>query len=127
MVGQSLVVTLHLGLLPRPAICLSLVRSAIRAHLLPLVLKAAFTPERKTSESLSNDRILLRRICSLCLITTLMPKRPPKVKIPILVRAVLLILFDLSEMLQRKRLVLQPRSKPVEGQENAPTTAESEG
>ncbi|KAK0486264.1 armadillo-type protein [Armillaria novae-zelandiae] len=39
----------------------------------------------------------------------------------------LLILFDSSEMLQRKRLVLQPRSKPVEGQENAPTTAESEG
>ncbi|KAK0226366.1 hypothetical protein IW262DRAFT_1361563 [Armillaria fumosa] len=32
-----------------------------------------------------------------------------------------------KEMLQRKRLVLQPRSKPVEGQENAPTTAESEG
>ncbi|KAK0486244.1 armadillo-type protein [Armillaria novae-zelandiae] len=39
----------------------------------------------------------------------------------------LLTLFDLSEMLQPKRLVLQPRSKPVEGQENAPTTAESEG
>ncbi|KAK0226381.1 ARM repeat-containing protein [Armillaria fumosa] len=32
-----------------------------------------------------------------------------------------------KEMLQRKRLVLQPRPKPVEGQENAPTTAESEG
>ncbi|PBK86891.1 ARM repeat-containing protein [Armillaria gallica] len=30
------------------------------------------------------------------------------------------------EMLQRKRLVFAPRSKPVEGQENAPTTAESE-
>ncbi|PBK74052.1 ARM repeat-containing protein [Armillaria solidipes] len=31
-----------------------------------------------------------------------------------------------KEMLQRKRLVLAPRSKPVEGQENAPATAESE-
>ncbi|KAK0212418.1 hypothetical protein DFS33DRAFT_25830 [Desarmillaria ectypa] len=32
-----------------------------------------------------------------------------------------------KEMLQRKRLILAPRSKPVDGQENAPTTAESEG
>ncbi|KAK0494867.1 armadillo-type protein [Armillaria luteobubalina] len=32
-----------------------------------------------------------------------------------------------KEMIQRKRLVLQPRSKPVEGQENAPTTTESKG
>ncbi|KAK0459137.1 armadillo-type protein [Desarmillaria tabescens] len=32
-----------------------------------------------------------------------------------------------KEMVQRKRLILAPWSKPVEGQENAPTTAESEG
>ncbi|KAK0459144.1 armadillo-type protein [Desarmillaria tabescens] len=32
-----------------------------------------------------------------------------------------------KEMVQRKRLILAPRPKPVEGQENAPATAESEG
>ncbi len=127
MVGQSLVVILLHGLLPRPANCPSLVRSATRAHPLLSVLRAAFTPESKTSGSLSNDRILLRRACFLCLIMTLLQKPPPKVKFHLLVRVEDLTLFALLEMLQRKRLVLAPRSKPVEGQENAPTTAESEG
>ncbi len=35
--------------------------------------------------------------------------------------------FDLLEMLQRRRLVLAPPPKPIEGQENASTTAEAEG
>ncbi len=36
-------------------------------------------------------------------------------------------LFALLEMLQRKRLILVPRPKPVQWQENGPTTAEFEG
>ncbi len=105
----------------------SLVRSATKAHLLLLDLRAASMPERKTSESLSNEQILLRRTCFLCLIMSLLQKLHPKVTFPLLVIAIDLTSFDFLELIQRRRLVLGPRSKPIEGQENASTTAEAEG